>query len=48
MLIKASKSSDVEVRCNDRACKTWNTIKVVMLTDLVKKEILGEHRQHAN
>ena len=46
--MKASASSEVVVTCSDRKCKSDNTIKVVMLTDLVKKEILVEHRQHAN
>lgn len=33
MLLKASKSSEVQVRCTDRTCKSWNSIKVVMITD---------------
>lgn len=38
MKIKANASSDIVVTCTDRKCKTDNTIKVVMLSDMVKKE----------
>lgn len=34
MQVKASSSSNVQIRCTDRSCKTWNTIKVVMLSDM--------------
>lgn len=32
--VKAVKSSEVEIRCGDRKCKQWQTIKVLMLSDL--------------
>jgi len=37
MPIKASKTSDIEVKCSDRKCKQWNKIKVVMLSDMIGK-----------
>lgn len=36
--MKAKASSEVVVTCTDRKCKSDNTIKVVMLSDIVKKE----------
>lgn len=39
--IKANASSDVVVTCEDRKCKADNTIKVIMLTDIVEKEHHG-------
>lgn len=32
--LKASKTSEIEVRCSDRRCKKWNKVKVVMASDL--------------
>lgn len=34
--VKAIASSEVVVTCPDRKCKMENTIKVVMLSDMVK------------
>lgn len=31
--LKASKTSEIEVKCTDRKCKQWNSIKIVMLSD---------------
>lgn len=36
--MKAKASSEVVVTCEDRKCKQENTIKVVMLSDMVAKE----------
>lgn len=38
--MKAKASSEVVVVCEDRKCKQENTIKVVMLSDMVGK---GNH-----
>lgn len=34
--IQSSSSATIKVRCNDRKCKQWNEIKVVMLSDFNK------------
>lgn len=34
--IEANASSNIRVRCNDRRCKQWNEVKVVMLSDHIK------------
>lgn len=36
--VKAVKSSEVVVTCEDRRCKSDNTIKIVMLSDYYPKE----------
>lgn len=36
--VKAIASSEIVVTCEDRKCKADNTIKVVMLSDIVKEE----------
>jgi len=42
--MKASASSDVVVTCTDRRCKSENTIKVVMLSDMYRQaNIVHEH-----
>lgn len=35
--IEANASSNIRVRCNDRKCKQWNDVKIVMLTDYIKE-----------
>lgn len=32
--VKAVKTSEIEVRCSDRKCKQWQTVKIVMLSDM--------------
>lgn len=34
--IKAVKSSEIEIKCTDRKCKQWQTVKIVMVSDLQK------------
>lgn len=42
--MKAKASSEVVIVCEDRKCKAENTIKVVMLSEIVKKETGHDHR----
>lgn len=35
--LKAKASSEIVVTCTDRKCKKENTIKVVMLSDYIRK-----------
>lgn len=36
--VEASKSSEIKIKCSDRKCKKWNTIKVVMMSDHIKNK----------
>lgn len=31
--IEANGTSNIRVRCNDRKCKQWNDVKIVMMSD---------------